>query len=496
MAYLTLFYRRGALIAHLNVNWLAPVKVRQTLDRRQPQDDRLRRSGAEREGQGLRPRRDARRDGHGRHRTSMLVGYRIGDMWAPQLAIDRGAATEIEHFVDCIATGASPLTDGESWPAGRRDAGGGHALDGAARPARRVRTVTDGVMIPFLDLQAQYARSGPSIEAAVLEVLRSGAIRPRRRGRGASRRSSPPTAAPSRRSRVNSGTSRAAPRAARCWRRPRRRGDHRADDLRRDGRRHRLRRRDAGLRRHRPAHLDHGPGAARSGDHAADQGDPAGAPARAAGRHGRDHRRSRGATASSSSRTRPRRTARSTTAGAPARSATSAASASIRARTSAPTARAARSSTNDADLADADPLAARLGPGGQVQPRPARLQLPHGRDAGRGARREARASRRLDRSGAGRLRRATRRCSATGHRHGQRRAGAEHVYHVYAILRRRPRRAARASCRRPAWRPASTIRCPVHLQPAYADARLRAGRLPGQRGDRAATRCRCRCIPR
>ena len=31
MAHVTLFYRERAAIAHINVNWLAPVKVRQTL---------------------------------------------------------------------------------------------------------------------------------------------------------------------------------------------------------------------------------------------------------------------------------------------------------------------------------------------------------------------------------------------------------------------------------------------------------------------------------
>ena len=50
----------------------------------------------------------------------------------------------------------------------------------------------------------------------------------------------------------------------------------------------RLHRRDAGVRRHRSADLHDGPGRDRGGDHAAHQGDHAGAPLRPAGRHGPD----------------------------------------------------------------------------------------------------------------------------------------------------------------------------------------------------------------
>ena len=41
MAFITLFFGSGTL-AHINVNWLAPVKVRQVADWRKPQDDRVR----------------------------------------------------------------------------------------------------------------------------------------------------------------------------------------------------------------------------------------------------------------------------------------------------------------------------------------------------------------------------------------------------------------------------------------------------------------------
>lgn len=110
MAHVTLYYGNGTN-AHLSVNWLAPVKVRQTLvggsrkmiiyDDLEPSEkikvyDRgIRVSGSAEE------IRDAR------------VSYRMGDMWAPCLGTKEALLTEIEHFVACISEGAAPLTDGQ-----------------------------------------------------------------------------------------------------------------------------------------------------------------------------------------------------------------------------------------------------------------------------------------------------------------------------------------------------------------------------------------------
>ena len=58
-------------------------------------------------------------------------------------------------------------------------------------------------------------------------------------------------------------------------RRPGRRGHHRQPLVHRHRQRHPLLRRDAGVRRHRPGHLQHRSGADRGGDHPADQGHPA-----------------------------------------------------------------------------------------------------------------------------------------------------------------------------------------------------------------------------
>jgi predicted dehydrogenase len=44
----------------------------------------------------------------------MMVGYRTGDMWAPQLAVTEALQTEAAHFVDCIEHQRTAITDGEA----------------------------------------------------------------------------------------------------------------------------------------------------------------------------------------------------------------------------------------------------------------------------------------------------------------------------------------------------------------------------------------------
>jgi len=44
----------------------------------------------------------------------MMVGYRTGDMWAPQLAATEALQAEARHFVQCVESGSRPLTDGQA----------------------------------------------------------------------------------------------------------------------------------------------------------------------------------------------------------------------------------------------------------------------------------------------------------------------------------------------------------------------------------------------
>ena len=111
IAYMTMFFE-GPLIAHVHANWLSPVKIRRTLlggSRRMLTFDDLEASEKVKvydRGISLNPSPD--------NVYQMLVGYRTGDMWAPQLEIAEALHVEAAHFVDCISTGAKPITDGEA----------------------------------------------------------------------------------------------------------------------------------------------------------------------------------------------------------------------------------------------------------------------------------------------------------------------------------------------------------------------------------------------
>ena len=110
LAYVTLFYDSGT-IAHANVSWLAPVKVRQILvggsKKMITYDD-------------LEPSEKVRVYDKGVSFTDdpqkiheMRVGYRTGDMWAPRLSVTEALRAEGEHFVDCIVNKKTPQTDGQ-----------------------------------------------------------------------------------------------------------------------------------------------------------------------------------------------------------------------------------------------------------------------------------------------------------------------------------------------------------------------------------------------
>jgi predicted dehydrogenase len=109
MAQISLYLESGA-VANLNVNWLAPVKVRRVL------------VGGSRKmivWDDLEPSEKIKVYDCGVSLTSdpaeiyeRLVSYRIGDMWAPRLATTEPILTEAAHFIHCIETGATPITGG------------------------------------------------------------------------------------------------------------------------------------------------------------------------------------------------------------------------------------------------------------------------------------------------------------------------------------------------------------------------------------------------
>jgi predicted dehydrogenase len=111
LAYLTMFFEDNT-IAHVNVNWLSPVKVRRTLIGGSKQmivyDD-------------MEPSEKVKVYDKGITLSNApdsvyraMVGYRSGDMFAPQLDVSEALKVEIQHFVDCIESGREPITGGRA----------------------------------------------------------------------------------------------------------------------------------------------------------------------------------------------------------------------------------------------------------------------------------------------------------------------------------------------------------------------------------------------
>jgi len=110
VAYMTVYFPRN-IIAHINVNWLSPVKIRTTLIGGQKKmvvwndlvaDEKVRvyDKGVQiTSGEGIR---------------DLLVSYRSGDMWAPQLAQVEALHVELDYFAACVMDNRTPFNDGQA----------------------------------------------------------------------------------------------------------------------------------------------------------------------------------------------------------------------------------------------------------------------------------------------------------------------------------------------------------------------------------------------
>jgi predicted dehydrogenase len=111
MAVINLFYET-AFAAHINVNWMSPVKVRKTLiggsrkmivydDIEPSQKVMVYEKGVDAENSSAAS-------------NAVRISYRTGDVWGPKIgpeeALDRSAA----HFVDCVLNRKTPITDGRN----------------------------------------------------------------------------------------------------------------------------------------------------------------------------------------------------------------------------------------------------------------------------------------------------------------------------------------------------------------------------------------------
>ena len=110
MAFITVYFP-GNLIAHINVNWLSPVKVRTTLiggkdkmlvwnDLEPDEKIKVYDKGVEL----------GTREGI----YDLLINYRSGDMWAPRVEQTEALQLEARYFLDCIERGQRPFNDGHA----------------------------------------------------------------------------------------------------------------------------------------------------------------------------------------------------------------------------------------------------------------------------------------------------------------------------------------------------------------------------------------------
>jgi predicted dehydrogenase len=111
IAHITVFFD-GIFIAHIQVNWMAPVKVRRTViggsgkmilyDDIEP-NEKLKVYDS-----GIMNNKNAE------SADQMLAAYRTGDMLVPKLDTTEPLRTAALHFLQCIEEGGRPLTDGEA----------------------------------------------------------------------------------------------------------------------------------------------------------------------------------------------------------------------------------------------------------------------------------------------------------------------------------------------------------------------------------------------
>ena len=111
IAYVTAFYE-SSLISHLNVNWLSPVKIRRTLiggsKRMIVYDDIETSEKVKVYDKGVMVKNGPE------NRYKLLVSYRSGDMFAPQIDMTEALRLVAQHFTDCVLRGVTPITDGHA----------------------------------------------------------------------------------------------------------------------------------------------------------------------------------------------------------------------------------------------------------------------------------------------------------------------------------------------------------------------------------------------
>jgi predicted dehydrogenase len=114
VAYITLNFENN-LIAHFNVSWLSPVKVRQMLiggtKKMIAYDDLSPMEKIRVYDKGI---SISENENNSSSSYVNLISYRVGDMLAPVYDLAEALKVEAAHFVDCCLNGKRPITDGRA----------------------------------------------------------------------------------------------------------------------------------------------------------------------------------------------------------------------------------------------------------------------------------------------------------------------------------------------------------------------------------------------
>ncbi len=110
VAYLTIYFPDN-MIAHINVNWMSPVKVRTTLIGGQKKmlvwndlssDEKIK---VYDKGVDVTTKESV---------YNLLISYRSGEMWAPKICQKEALALEADYFIACIEKNETPFNDGKA----------------------------------------------------------------------------------------------------------------------------------------------------------------------------------------------------------------------------------------------------------------------------------------------------------------------------------------------------------------------------------------------
>jgi predicted dehydrogenase len=108
MAFITVYFP-GNITAHINVNWLSPVKVRMTLIG--GRDKMLVWNDLEPD-EKIKVYDKGVKITNGQSVYDLLVSYRSGDVWSPKVDATEALTVELGYFIDCILEGKTPSNDG------------------------------------------------------------------------------------------------------------------------------------------------------------------------------------------------------------------------------------------------------------------------------------------------------------------------------------------------------------------------------------------------